>query len=189
MAVPEFSQFVEYIDQGGIQDVALNQHQLDALPSLRAVVRGYVHTAQLGRPLLASEAEIAMVLSEWSPAAGLPANPGIVASKVLAGWIVKSVAAAYVIATSTLLDQINATRTVAIAFVRLSLVDEEEQPLAPNLPFTSQQIQYLSTWINDHNITNTEFAALFGVTAVQLSAWLQSHPRHEFIQVLAERFA
>ena len=188
MPVPEFDQFVEYVTVGpAIHPVALQQHSLDALNTLETVVRGYVRAAGLGRVLVAG-AELALLLSEWTPAGGLPTAPGIVASMVLAGWTAKSVAAAYVIATTATLDAINVSRTVAIALIRLSLVQEGINPLAPRDPFTSGQVTVLSTWLNAHTITNSEFAALFDITAAQLSNWLQTHPRWQFAQQVHDRF-
>ncbi len=188
MPVPEYDQFVEFVTEGPIiHPVALQQHSLDALATVETVVRGYVRAAGLGRALVAG-AELALLLSEWTPAGGLPAASGIVASMVLAGWTAKSIAAAYVIASSATLDAINASRTVALALIRLSLVQEGLNPLAPRDPFTSGQVTILSTWLNAHTITNTEFAALFDITAAQLSNWLQTHPRWQFAQQVHDRF-
>lgn len=189
MPVPEYDQYVEFVTAGPIvHSVALQQHSLDSILTLETVVRGYIHEAALGRALVAG-AELAMILSEWTPAGGLPSAPGIVASMVLAGWTAKSVAAAYVIADSATLDAINTSRTVAITLIRLAIsADDGPHPLDPGAPCTSQQVTILSTWLNAHGITNTEFAALFGVTAAQLSTWLQTHPRWQAAQVMHDKF-
>lgn len=186
----EFDQYVEYVTEGpAIHAVTLQQHSLESPLTLLAVAAGYVHEAELGRAILSGAAELAMCFCEWTPAGGLPSTPGIVASMILAGWTAKSVAAAYVIANTATLDAINASRTTAVALIRLSLVNGGTNLLAPDLPATSQQVTALSTWLNNHAITNTEFAALFGITAAQLSAWLQSHPRWMIAAQMKERFA
>lgn len=186
-----FDQFVEYVTEGPVfHQVVLSQHALQSAYALAAVGAGYVHAAQLGRAILAGTIELAMVFSEWSVETGLPDAPGIVASAVLAGWPAKSVAVAYAIANSATLDAINANRTAAIALIRMAIsADNGPHPLAPGEPFTAQQVGYVATWINQHGITNTEFAALFDVTPVQLSAWLQNHPRVEFARVLHKKWS
>ena len=187
--IPEFDQFTEYVTTDGVFPVALEQHSLESPFSLEAVIRGYIHRANLGRVILAGSAELALVFSEWDAETGLPDHPGVVASMVLASWTAKSVAVGYVIATSAVLDAINASRTVAIALIRCAIqADNGPHPLAPSEPFTAAQVAILATWINEHDITNTEFAALFDVTAVQLSNWLQNHPRWQFAAQLHERF-
>ena len=189
MPVPEYDQFVEYVTVGPVvHPVALQQHSLESPLTLATVAAGYIREAGLGRALVAG-AELAMCLSEWTPAGGLPTAPGIVASMVLAGWTAKNVAAAYVIADSATLDAINVSRTVAIALIRLAIsADDGPNPLDPGTPCTSQQVTILSTWLNAHAITNTEFAALFDITAAQLSTWLQTHPRWQAAQVMHDRF-
>jgi hypothetical protein len=186
--VIEFDQFVEYVTEGPtIHAVALQQHSLESLYTLETVIRGYIHAAGLGRALV-SGAELALVFSEWTPETGLPSASGIMASMVLAGWTAKSVAVGYVIADSATLDAINASRTVAIALIRCSLEREGDNPLAPRDSFTNGQVTVLSTWINEHGITNSEFAALFDVAAAQLANWLQTHSRMEFAQQIHARF-
>lgn len=186
MSIVDFDQYVEYKDVSGIHPVALAQHSLEVVETVEAITAGYIHAKALSRALC-SDPELAMIFGEWTPVGGLASLSGVVASKVLRGWTAKSVAAAYIIANTTSINAINASRTTAIAFIRLSLNGETVQ-LLPRDNFTSAQVGYLSTWINAHSITNAEFAALFNVTAAQLSAWLQSHPRWQFAAQLNERF-
>jgi hypothetical protein len=188
MAIPDFDQYVEYVTEGPIiHPVALAQHSLESPLSLATVISGYIRANGLGRALVAG-AELAFVFSEWTPAGGLPTAPGVVASMVLAGWTAKSIAGAYIMADTATIDAINASRTVALALIRMSL-NGGPNPLAYDQPATSQQVTVLSTWLNNHNITNSEFAALFGVTAAQLSNWLQTHPRWQIAQVIHDKFA
>lgn len=187
--IPDFDQFVEYVTTDGVFPVALDQHDLKSLFTLATVVRGYIHTARLGRAILAGDAELACVFSEWDAEMGLPENPGVMASMVLAPWPAKSVAVAYVIASSVLLDAINQSRTVALALIRLSLVQDGIDPLAYDEPFTSGQVTALSMWLNEHSITNAEFAALFDVNPALVGNWLQMHPRWQMAQVMHEQFA
>jgi hypothetical protein len=188
MSVPEFDQLVEYVTEGPvIHPVTLAQHSLEVVETVEAITAGYIHAKALARALCA-DPELAMVFCEWTPAGGMASLSGVVASKVLKGWTAKSVAVAYIVAPSAAVDAINASRTTAVAFIRVSL-DGGGTPLPPRDPFTAAQVGYLSTWINAHGITNAEFAALFNVTAAQLSAWLQSHPRWQFAAQLNERFS
>lgn len=116
---------------------------------------------------------------------------GVQSSMVIVGWQAKGIAAGYVIASGTTLDAINADRTTGLALIRtyINEADGEVQPLAPDEPFTAGQVGILATWLNDHNITNQEFADLFDVTAAQLSNWLTTHSRIEFAQQIHDRFA
>lgn len=47
--LPEFNEFVEYIDAGGIHPVALDNHALDSALALTTIQQGYQHAASLGR--------------------------------------------------------------------------------------------------------------------------------------------
>lgn len=47
--VPEFDQFVEYVDSDGVHPVALGQHEITSLLTLQTLQRGYQHVTQLGR--------------------------------------------------------------------------------------------------------------------------------------------
>lgn len=189
MSISDFDQFTEYVTADGVFPVALDQHSLESPFSLSAVIRGYIRRAELGRAVLEGSAELALVFSEWSPETGFPDHPGVVELAILKGWTAKSVAVGYVIATSAVLDAINVSRTVAIALIRCAIpVSNGPHPLAPSEPFTAGQVSILSTWINEHDITNTEFAALFDTTAALLAAWLQGHPRWQFAAQLHERF-
>lgn len=59
--VPEFDQFVEYVDAGGVHAVALAQHSLGTPQTLATVQDGYAHAAQLGRPVALDSAALADV--------------------------------------------------------------------------------------------------------------------------------
>jgi len=48
-SVPEFDQFVEYVDSGGIHAVALEQHDLASSLTLAALQQGYADAVALGR--------------------------------------------------------------------------------------------------------------------------------------------
>ena len=185
----QFDELTEYVTAGPvIHAVELSQHALESMYSVLAVARGYIHRANLGRAVLEGEVELAFVLSEWTSEGGLPDAPGVVASAVLKGWSAKSIAAAYIIANTATINAINASRTVAVALIRLSLVQDGTNALDPMEPFTSAQVGFLAVWLNEHDITNAEFAALFDVSAALLSNWLQNHPRWQFAAQLHERF-
>ena len=115
---------------------------------------------------------------------------GIASSTVIVGWGAKQIAAGYIIASGATLDQINLDRTSGLALIRtyINADDGEVQPLDPSEPFTSAHVTFLSTWLNEHGITNQEFADLFDLQAAEVSAWLQSHPRKQFAQVIHDRF-
>lgn len=115
---------------------------------------------------------------------------GVESSMIIAGWPAKGIAAGYILAPSATMGAINAGRNTAIAIMRVKVNEADiDHPLEPESPFTSQQVTYLAAWLNAHGVTNSEFAALFGVTAAQLGAWLTSHPRWQFAQVIHDRFA
>lgn len=114
---------------------------------------------------------------------------GVASSMVIAPWAAKAIAAGYIVATGATVDAINADRTTGIALIRTYINDDEtNHPLAPSEPFTAGQVSALSAWNNDHGVTDSEFAALFGVSAAQLSNWLQTHTRVQFAQQIHERF-
>lgn len=114
---------------------------------------------------------------------------GIESTMVIAGWNAKQIAAGYVLAPTATLDQINSDRTTGIALIRVSAsADDETHALAPDEPFTAGQVTALAAWLNAHDITNAEFAALFDVTAAQLSNWLTNHARWRFAQQIHDRF-
>lgn len=118
-------------------------------------------------------------------------NDGTGPSMVIAGWSAKGIAAGYIVATGATLDQINADRISGLALIRtyVNADDSEIQPLDPSDPFTQAQVGFLSTWLNEYSITNADFAALFGVSGVELADWLKTHPRKQFAQVVHDRFA
>lgn len=136
----------------------------------------------------------------WQKVSSIPAvtNVGLGTSGVLQSgcvtwsepinWIAKSIAAGITVATDATLDQINADRASSIALIRTYVNDDGPAPLAPDVPFTAGQVTALSTWINAHGITPAEFAALFDVSAAQLSDWLQTHSRLEFAKQIYSRF-
>jgi hypothetical protein len=114
---------------------------------------------------------------------------GVGNSMVIAPWVAKGIAAGYVIAPGITLDLINSQRTTGLALIRTYInAGEAAHPLAPDIPFTAGQVTALSTWVNAHGITNTEFAALFDVAPAQLSNWLTTHPRWQFAQQIHDRF-
>lgn len=114
---------------------------------------------------------------------------GVESSMVIAGWAAKGIGVGYIIAPSATMDAINADRDTAIAIMRVKVeAEDEDHPLEPEDVFTSQQVTYLAAWLNAHGVTAAEFAALFGVTAAQLGAWLTSHPRWQFAQVIHDQF-
>lgn len=115
---------------------------------------------------------------------------GISSSMVIKVWATKNIVAGWVVAKSETLDAINSDRTTGIALIRTYInFDQTDHPLAPNVPFTSQQVSFLSVWLEDHYITNEEFAALFDVAPAQLSNWLQNNPRWKFAKQIHDRFA
>jgi hypothetical protein len=137
----------------------------------------------------------------WEPVTSLPGfvaagvgevgilQSGVGNSMVIAGWAAKGIAAGYIIATGATLDLINSQRTTGLALIRTYInADETAHPLAPDTPFTVGQVTALGDWVNEHGIPNTEFAALFDVSAAQLSNWLTTHPRWQFAQQIHERF-
>jgi len=114
---------------------------------------------------------------------------GIASSMVIAGWSAKQIAAGYIVAPGATITQINAQRTTGLALIRTYInSDETAHPLAPETNFTAAQVTVLATWLNAHSITNAEFAGLFGVTAGQLSTWMQNHSRIEFARQLHVSF-
>lgn len=112
---------------------------------------------------------------------------GIESTMVIKGWTSKSIAAGYIIAPTVTMNQINADRTTGLALIRVQVAGDTH-PLAPSEPFTSGQVSVLSTWLNEHDITNAEFAALFNVAPAYLANWLQNNPRWRFAQVIHDRF-
>jgi hypothetical protein len=114
---------------------------------------------------------------------------GIGSAMVIAGWTAKGIAAGYVIAPTATMDRIQSERTVGVPLIRVcACVDEETHALPPDEPLTSGQVAALSTWLNDHAISDALFAGLFGATWTQLSTWLQNNPRWLFVQEIHDRF-
>lgn len=68
--------------------------------------------------------------------------------------------------------------------------DENNQSLttkAPSLPLTGAEVTALSTYLtNKTGLTNTQIANWFGLSAAQLSAWLQNNPRSEAVARMLE---
>lgn len=115
---------------------------------------------------------------------------GVVSSMVIKGWAAKGIAAGYIVAPEVTMNLINSQRTTGLALIRTYVNSAETaHPLAPDTMFTPAQVTVLATWLNAHGVSNAEFAALFGVTAGQLSNWLQTNPRWRFAQVVHEKFA
>lgn len=115
---------------------------------------------------------------------------GIAASMVIQGWRAKGVGVGYIIAPSATMQAINQDRTAGLAVIRHYLDDQQgDPPLAADEPFTAGEVGVLSTWVNAHNITNTEFAALFDTTPAQLAGLLTSLPRWRLAQTIHDRWA
>jgi len=114
---------------------------------------------------------------------------GVATSIVIQGWNAKQIAVGYVIAPPATLQAINADRTVGLAVIRHPLDPEQEAPLSADEPFTAAQVNALATWLNDHGVTNTEFADLFDTTPTQIADFLTTHPRWQLAQVMHDRFS
>lgn len=115
---------------------------------------------------------------------------GIDSSMVVVGWQSKGIAAGYIIAPSSTIDQINTDRETGLALIRIIVdAEEDEHPLGPDTLMTGTQVALLSTWLNNHNITNEEFAALFDLAPAQLSSYLTTLPRWRFAQEIHTRFS
>jgi len=114
---------------------------------------------------------------------------GVGNSMEIIPWPAKNVAVAWVIAPTATMSQINADRAEGVVLIRVMVNEGDgDNPLAPEEPFTQAQVAVLGTWLNDHSITDAEFADLFDISASELAAWLKGHPRWRFAQQIHNRF-
>lgn len=77
----------------------------------------------------------------------------------------------------------------SVHFVMATVWEDENNQAptskAPSLPLSGAEVTALSNYLTTKTgLTNTQIAAWFGVTALQLSAWLQANPRSEAINRL-----
>lgn len=115
---------------------------------------------------------------------------GVSRGIVIAGWKAKSIAAGYITALSSTLDQINSERTAGVALIRIKVnEDDGENPFDPSEPFTLPQVNALFAWLDNHDITDIEFANLFNTNPTTLKNQLQIRPRWELAKEIHERFA
>lgn len=115
---------------------------------------------------------------------------GVSRGIVLAGWKAKSIAAGYITALSSTMDQINSERTTGVALIRIMAnEDDGENPFDPSEPFTQAQITALNTWLSEHDVTPQEFAALFNKTATELADDLKTEPRWKLAEEIHDRFS
>lgn len=65
--------------------------------------------------------------------------------------------------------------------------NQEPTTKAPSLPLTGAEVTALSNYLtNKTGLTNTQIANWFGLSAAQLSAWLQNNPRSEAVARMLE---
>lgn len=83
-------------------------------------------------------------------------------------------------------DMILPAKRVHLPILR-SYLDEAQgdTPYEPNTPFSASEVSVVSTWFNNHGITNTAFAKYFDSTPTKIAEWMQNNPRWDFAKRIA----
>lgn len=145
--------------------------------------------------------QIAWVFTHWSIIDG-SYTPALVANlQVGSGesvtcardfWMRGTPLARHMLVVKTVADE---SRIVAmngsVHFVIATVWQDESNPAltskAPSLPLSALEVMALSAYLTTKTgLSNAAIAAWFGVTALQLSAWLQANPRSEAIARLLD---
>lgn len=65
---------------------------------------------------------------------------------------------------------------------------EAQTAIRPDAPFTAAEVAKLAAWLASHGVTGAQFGAWFGMTAQQVSTWMQANTRLEFAVAVYGRF-
>lgn len=177
--------FSEWTPEDGLGLMAAYPATFEDIPPTEELARLWVDTGTGWR-----KAEDVATLQRVALGTAGVLQSGIAASMVIQGWRAKGVGVGYIIAPSATMQAINQDRTVGLAVIRHYLDDQRgDPPLAADTPMTAVELTALSTWLNTHAITNTEFAGLFDTSPAQLAAFLSALPRWRLAQVIHDRWA
>lgn len=143
--------------------------------------------------------QVALVFTHWSlvggiytPAlvANLQTGEGVTCARDF--WMRGTPLARHMLVVKAVADETRiALLNGSVHFVMATVWEDEsnQNPTskAPSLPLSAAEVTALSAYLTAKTgLTNTQIANWFGVTALQLSAWLQANPRSEAIARLLD---
>lgn len=100
-----------------------------------------------------------------------------------------------VVADETVIDAIRAAVIAATPKTGFALpawatyVGEGVTSFEPDDPYTQAEVGHIQTWLNAHGITTGAFLNYFEMTGPEVVAWMKSHPRQQFTNILAREWA